>query len=104
MNARKVFAAALVALALGLPALHARQARDQMQAPKTGTAAISGVILTDENTPQPIKRATVMVINAESAFTKMAYTNDTGRFRLGRNRCLPASTTLEPSTRTLSRL
>jgi len=82
MNARKVFAPALVALALGLPAVHARQARDQMQAPKTGTAAISGVILTDESTPQPIKRATVMVINAESAFTKTVYTNDTGRFSL----------------------
>ena len=33
-------------------------------------------------TPQPIKRAQVIVINAESAFTKTAYTNDTGRFSL----------------------
>ena len=80
MNTRKLIAAAAAALALGLTAAHAQQARDQMQAPKTGTAVISGIVLTDESTPQPIKRAQVLVINAESAFTKMAYTNDAGRF------------------------
>ena len=73
-----------------MPAVHARQARDQMQAPQTGTAAIAGVILTDEATPQPIKRAQVIVINAESAFSRTAYTNDAGRFSLDR----PAGRTL----------
>jgi hypothetical protein len=41
MNVRRVFATVLAALALGLPAVHAGQARDQMQAPKTGTAVIA---------------------------------------------------------------
>jgi hypothetical protein len=82
MNARQSFAAALAALVLTVPAVHARQARDQMQAPKTGTAAIAGLILTDETTPQPIKRAQVIVINAESAFSRTGYTNDAGRFAL----------------------
>ena len=80
MNARRTFAAWLVSSLLALPAVHAWQARDQVQAPPKGTAIISGVIVSDESTPQPIKRAQVLVINAESAFTKTAYTNDTGRF------------------------
>lgn len=93
MNAsRIVLAAATASLAVitgaQAPAsvLHAWQARDQMQArdqaSRTGTGVIAGIITNDESTPQPMKRAQVLIINAESAFTRTAYTNDAGRFSL----------------------
>ncbi|HXT70143.1 MAG TPA: carboxypeptidase-like regulatory domain-containing protein [Vicinamibacterales bacterium] len=82
MNARRILAAAVAAIAVTLSVVQAQQSRDQFQAPKSGTASISGVILSDDTTPQPLKRAQVLVMNAESQFTKTAYTNETGRFSL----------------------
>ena len=77
------FAAALAALALACRRSDARQARDQMQAPKTGTAAICRH--DPDRRQQRRSRSNArrcIVINAESAFTKNAYTNDAGRFSL----------------------
>jgi protocatechuate 3,4-dioxygenase beta subunit len=75
-----VTAAAVLAIAAGLSA---QQVRDQGPAPsRTGTAALSGVVVTDEQTPQPIKRAAVTVVNADGTFNRTAYTNEAGRFSL----------------------
>jgi len=84
MRTRYTFAAALAVLVTSLPALvlRAQQSRDQFQAPRTGTAVISGTIVSDESTPQPLKRAQVLAISAEAQFTKTAYTNEAGRFSL----------------------
>ena len=81
---RLVAAATLAASVLAVSFVQARQARDQMQPPRATagppTAGLSGVITTDDATPQPIKRAQVMIISAESSITKSAVTNDAGRF------------------------
>ena len=73
-------------------ALAAGQARDPRTAPapaapqgrdaaaRTGKAVIAGVITTDEQTPQPIKRAQVTIASPDGAFTRTTYTNDAGRF------------------------
>ena len=82
MNARRTSLVALAVCVLALTAGRAQQARDQMQTPRTGAAAISGVIVTDESTPQPVKRAQVVVVNAEAGFTKTTFTSDAGRFSL----------------------
>ena len=81
MSARRVLLSAITAsVLLGASLLQAQQARDQMQTPRTGTAGISGVIVTDEATPQPLKRVQVTVISPEAQFTKMVFTNETGKF------------------------
>jgi hypothetical protein len=82
MNTPRVFAAAIAAGTLVLSAVQAQQARDQMQAPRVGTATISGSIVTDEATPQPLKRAQVIVMNPEAGFTKTVFTNEAGKFSL----------------------
>ncbi len=79
------FAAITIAAALALASasgIHAQQARDQALAPRTGTAGISGSIVTDEQTPQPIRRAAVTVVNVEGSVTRTTSTNEAGRFSL----------------------
>ena len=82
MKTRPMFAAAIAAGVLALSVAQAQQARDQMQAPRIGTATISGSIVTDEATPQPVKRAQVIVMNPEAGFTKTVFTNEAGKFSL----------------------
>ena len=64
------------------PAGPADQARDASQAPRTGSAALSGVVVTDENTPQPIRRAQVTVTNADASLMRTTFTSDAGRFSI----------------------
>ena len=81
------------AFGLGI-ALTAAQARDPRTAPapqapqgrdaaaRSGKAVIAGVITTDEQTPQPIKRAQVTIVAADGALTRTTYTNNAGRFSM----------------------
>lgn len=74
-----VFAATTVAVLA--VALHAQQVRDQAPAPRAGTAGLSGTVMTDEQTPQPIRRAHVTLTSAEGGPMLIStYTNDAGRF------------------------
>jgi protocatechuate 3,4-dioxygenase beta subunit len=50
------------------------------QRPPTGSAAISGTVLSDERDPRPLRRARVTVNNAERTVGRTAITDDTGRF------------------------
>ena len=77
-------AVAIIAVAAGLVAatLHAQQVRDQSAAPKPGNAGLSGSVTTDDQTPQPIRRAAVTITNAEAGLIRTTYTNDAGKFSL----------------------
>ena len=54
-------------------------ARDST-APPTGTAVIAGTVFTDEATPQPVRRASVLLASGELRFPQTGVTNDGGRF------------------------
>ena len=56
------------------------QQRDSMTAPRTGTAVVSGVVMTDESTPQPLRRATVTLMATDQPIIKTALTDSRGRF------------------------
>ena len=43
---------------------------------------LSGAVVTDEMTPQPVKRAQISLANAETGFVKLAYTDNAGRFAI----------------------
>jgi protocatechuate 3,4-dioxygenase beta subunit len=65
----------------------AMQARPVQQAPSRdarmaamGSAEISGVVMTDETTPQPVRRAMVRAIPAGGGAPSTAYTDAAGRF------------------------
>jgi uncharacterized protein (DUF2141 family) len=65
-------AAAVVALTVSLFASQARES--------TGTAVLSGVVLTDTSNPQPVRRATVRLSGAAATSTRLVGTDDEGRF------------------------
>ena len=79
---KKFVSTIVVAAAVLAVAVHAQQVRDQSQAPRPGTAGVSGVVMTDEQTPQPLRRAAVTVVSAEGGVVRTTYTNDTGRFSI----------------------
>jgi hypothetical protein len=65
----------------------AMQARPVQQAPSRdarmaamGSAEISGIVMTDETTPQPVRRAMVRAIPAGGGAPSTAYTDAAGRF------------------------
>jgi hypothetical protein len=58
------------------------QQRDSMNAPRTGTAVVSGVVMTDEPTPQPLRRAQVTLMGADQPIIKNVLTDARGRFTL----------------------
>lgn len=49
-------------------------------APPTGTGLIAGTVFTDEATPRPVRRASVMLASGELRFPQTVATDDTGRF------------------------
>ncbi|HEX5069559.1 MAG TPA: carboxypeptidase regulatory-like domain-containing protein [Vicinamibacterales bacterium] len=75
-----------VVAAIGIAsALHAQQVRDSSSpaAPtKAGTGVISGAVVTDEQAPQPIRRAAVSVVNVDGSVARSTFTDDAGRFTL----------------------
>ena len=56
-----------------------QQARDVAK-PVAGKAALSGTVITDEQTPQPIKRAQITLVNTDGSVTRTTFTNDAGKF------------------------
>jgi uncharacterized protein (DUF2141 family) len=65
----------------------AHQTRDAGVTARTGTASISGIVVSDEPTPQPLRRAVVTISGGELPVARSAITDDDGRFAV---RNLPA--------------
>ena len=57
-----------------------RPVRDAQPVPATGTAAISGVVSTEEAIPKPVRRATVQLSGVGLIPSRVATTDDEGRF------------------------
>jgi uncharacterized protein (DUF2141 family) len=58
-----------------------QQARD-VAAPAAGKAVLSGTVVTDEQAPQPIKRAQISLSNTDLTVTRTTFTNDSGKFTI----------------------
>ena len=89
MRARAIVAIVVIAISIGA-AVAAWQSRDtgtQAGAPPAASGVITGVILTDTATPQPVRRAAVRLSGDTSATRRLAGTDDQGRFVFDR---LPA--------------
>jgi hypothetical protein len=54
--------------------------RDARQAPRTGTAAIRGIVQTPGDRPAPVRRARVMLNNSERTLGRTAITDEGGAF------------------------
>ena len=78
---------AVLTLALATPALLAQQ-RDARTSP-VGTGEISGVVMSADAQPQPVRRAVVSVTGGDLPSARSVVTDDTGRFTFSR---LPAGT------------
>jgi hypothetical protein len=81
---KKIFTVAVAtAVATLALTLHAQQVRDQGAAPKPGVSGgISGTVVTDEQTPQPLRRAQVMVVSSDNNTMRTTYTNESGKFSI----------------------
>ena len=77
---------AIALLCFAAVALDASQQRDTPLTPATGSAAVSGQVLTDEATPRPVRRA-IVTISGDLPAARSAITDDDGRFAF---RNLPA--------------
>ena len=64
---------------LGVPLAGAQQTRDARR-PATGTATVSGVVVSDEAEPKPVRHARVTCSAAELSHGLTAVTDDRGRF------------------------
>jgi hypothetical protein len=74
--------AACLALGLLLPSLSYAQPRDMPGSPAVGTARISGVVVTNDATPLPVRRAIVALSGGGLPLSRNAITDDNGRFEL----------------------
>ena len=57
------------------------QAREAQSAPK-GTGIIAGSVVTEENTPQPVRGARVQLTSPDMPVSRTVYTDDAGKFRI----------------------
>jgi hypothetical protein len=57
--------------------------RDAAGAPATGSARISGVVVSGERTPQPLRRVIVTLSGSALQVSRSTITNDDGRFTFG---------------------
>jgi hypothetical protein len=91
---------ALVVALWSVPAgaAQAQPPRDAESRPTVGTGSISGVVVTDETPPQPVRRAVVTLTGADLRPSRGAISDDEGRFTI---RNLPAGrfvlTAMRPS-------
>lgn len=79
--------ALILAIALGAgPGIWATPqqtpARDAAFVPTTGTATISGVVVNDDDRPQPVRRAVVTLTGPDLRPSRGAVTDDEGRFTI----------------------
>jgi carboxypeptidase family protein len=72
-------AVACIVIAAGLAPGASAQTRDAA-APATGTASISGRVLTDTQPPRPVRRATVLINSSDRTVGRTVVTDDAGRF------------------------
>jgi protocatechuate 3,4-dioxygenase beta subunit len=80
MKAIATLSSLAVAVALGA-VLHGQQARDRALTQRAaGTATITGTVVTDEQTPQPVRNATVTAMNVEGTGSRTTATDEAGRF------------------------
>jgi hypothetical protein len=70
---------ALAIAAAGMTHTLGAQARESA-APATGTASISGRVLTDAQPPRPLRRAIVMINSSDRTVGRTVVTDDAGRF------------------------
>jgi hypothetical protein len=77
----------VTALSVTASALAQQQPRDRPREPRAGAAAISGVVVSDEAQPKPLRRARVTISGGELAVAATVITNDDGTFLFDR---LPA--------------
>ena len=87
---RLISAVALVTLTLtAWPAAQDRPPqRDVRRTPATGTAVISGTLVTDDSSPRPIRRAAINLSGSDFIRRRMTVTDDAGRFQIAN---LPAA-------------
>jgi hypothetical protein len=78
---RSIAAAVLGSLAV-VAGVHAQQTRDQGGQTRAGTAALSGMVVTSDQTPQPIRRAMVTAVNPEGGVNRTTFTDEAGRFSI----------------------
>lgn len=77
----RVLIASLLSASLQAPVDHSI---DHQRDPRTlvGSAVVSGVVMTDDANPQPLRRAQVTLMGTEAAIIKSALTDASGRFTL----------------------
>ena len=72
---------AIALLTIGAPILRAQfQQRDTLNDPRVGSALVSGVVMSDEATPQPLRRAQVTLMGTDQPVIKNVFTDAAGRF------------------------
>jgi len=59
-----------------------QQTRDRMVQPTSGTASVTGVVITEDGTGQPLRRVRVSIRSADSTTERAVMTDDRGRFVL----------------------
>jgi hypothetical protein len=77
-------------------AQQAGPARDREIAPTVGSGAISGIVVTDEDPPRPVRRAVVTLTGPELRPSRGSVTDDDGRFTIAN---LPAGRVTLTATR-----
>ena len=82
-----VLAAACGWFLTGTAATQTRDTPARLAPPAQGTGTISGTLLSDETTPRPIRRATLRLTGSNTRGSRIAVTDDSGRFAFTR---LPA--------------
>ena len=84
-HARRFSVTLLLAVVVAVSVASSQQsgARDVPTAPAAGTAVVSGVVLTAEARPTPVRRARVALTSEGGAVSLFATTDDTGRFSIG---------------------
>ena len=75
MRFRWIAAAAVIAMAAASTLAHT-----SAQTASGGTAVISGILVSDTATPQPVRRATVRLTTGSSESARLIGTDDDGRF------------------------
>ena len=70
--------------------------RDSRMGPTLGTAGLAGMVLTDDSSSQPVRRARVAIAGADGQAVQTAYTDEAGRFSV---RGLPAGRYTVTATR-----
>jgi hypothetical protein len=67
---------------LAAPLFAQQMMQRDTQAVPTGTGVVSGVVMSDEARPQPIRRAQVTLVGADQPVIKTTFTDQSGRFAI----------------------